>query len=381
MIEDEVRAVSVDREFIGIGQKVKEQSQRMGVYSLFYLSRAIINLKLKDIDITVVSNCVNNVTGQEERINPENASFFGIGNVIEHESPEIRCRCIDIDASTRAEDIIPKLYADGLYTAAYRNGQRYIQEFGQKDIESEADTGFSLKSDGAYIITGGTGGIGLETAKFLASKRRINLVLLSQSGMPAREKWNQILLEGKDSGACKRINAINEIEYNGTTVTCFSVDIAKYDEVNAVFKTVRSRFGKINGIIHGAGVANNELMASQKEKDFSGVLFPKVFGTWILDKLTESGNLDFFCLLSSIATIFSSSGQGDYAAANAYLDSFAAFRKKQGKRTLTINWSTWRDAGMAADNGVNIDTICKAIDTETAMKGFEKALEKDVILI
>jgi acyl carrier protein len=143
-----------------------------------------------------------------------------------------------------------------------------------------------------------------------------------------------------------------------------------------VLDDLRNKFGKINGMIHGAGVEGEGLLVRKKEKKFANVLNPKVAGTWVLDHLTRDDHLDFFVLFSSVATFLMNPGQTDYTAANAYLDSFSKYRNRQGKKTLAVNWVTWKETGMAVDYNVNFDIIFKAIPTAEALHAFDIALNK-----
>ncbi|KAJ3198296.1 hypothetical protein HK101_006430 [Irineochytrium annulatum] len=115
---------------------------------------------------------------------------------------------------------------------------------------------------------------------------------------------------------------------------------------------LRATFGKIKGIVHGAGVGSSEMITNRSQAGFTEVFSPKVHGTWVLDQLTEQDDLDFMVLYSSIASVFSAPGQADYIAANAYLDAYADYRSMLGKRTLTVQWSTWKETGMSAEHGL-----------------------------
>ena len=79
-------------------------------------------------------------------------------------------------------------------------------------------------------------------------------------------------------------------------------------------------------------------MINKNYQNFKRVITPKIQGTWLLDKLTQSDDLDFLIMFASIAAITGGAGQSDYTAANSYLDAFAAYRNRQGKRTISIDW-------------------------------------------
>ncbi|MCX7922792.1 MAG: SDR family NAD(P)-dependent oxidoreductase [Clostridia bacterium] len=357
-----------------------EQSLKTGVYSLFYITRSIINNKLKgDMEIVLISDYISEVTGKEGPLIPHNATLLGLGKVIGFEYPQLKCRCIDIDSTTQAAEIISELYAqEATYQIAYRNGERYVEEFGELDVRSLDVKEVAVKCDGAYVITGGLGGIGLETAKYLASRNKVNLAFINRSRMPERSEWTAILEAKKDEKLCKKIKEIQEIEAAGAQITCYSADVSSYDEMKQILNTIRQTYGRINGIIHGAGIAGDGFIIRKEEAVFRSVMLPKVQGTWILDSLTKQDDMDFMVLFSSVSSVFGVTGQGDYTAANSYLDAVAALRSKRGKRTLAINWPAWKETGMAVDYGVNHDTgIFKTIATAQAIGAFDEIIGRD----
>jgi acyl carrier protein len=143
-----------------------------------------------------------------------------------------------------------------------------------------------------------------------------------------------------------------------------------------VINDLKERFGKINGIIHGAGVEGEGLLVRKSERKFTNVINPKIYGTWILDRLTREDSLDFMVLFSTVATFLMNPGQTDYTAGNAYLDTFAAQRNMMGKKTIAVNWVTWKETGMAVNFNANFDIIFKAIPTALAIEAFDEILDK-----
>lgn len=357
-----------------------KESQRSGFYSLFYLTKALFKNKVKnDIDLVLISDYVNKVTGNEVKLKPENSSLFAIGKIIRKEHTNLKCRCIDIDENTSADIILHELQSESdLYQVAFRNGVRHIEEFGEVSIDNVKDTPIEIKENGVYLITGGIGGIGFEISKYLASKVKVKLALVGRTVLPDHDCWDEFLLENsKDFKTCKKIMDIKKLEALGSEVIYYSKDVSR-DEISEVIIDLKHRFGGINGIIHGAGIGGAELIVNRNEKDLEPIISPKIQGTWLLDRLTRDEELDFFVIFSSIATIFSASGQAGYVAANSYQDSFGDYRNLKGRKTLVINWSTWKEAGMSLEHNVNFDTLFKAMITADAIDGFHIALNKDV---
>lgn len=357
-----------------------EENQRTGVLSLFHLTQALIAANAEaELEIDLIAELTHEVTGQESSLKPENATLFGLGKVIGIEYPSLKCRGIDIDENLNIGLIVRELSARVKERQiAYRNGSRYIAELGTLDLTRIENRIVPVRDDGLYIITGGTGGIGLEVARFLASQKKIKLALLSRSGMPSREQWDSIVGGKSNEKLRHKIRMIQEIEKNGSLVICYSVDVADETAMKSVFNHLREQYGIINGIIHGAGIAGDSLIINQDEQAFNQVLSPKVKGTWILDQLTHNDPLDFFILFSSFIAWTGGPGQGSYTAANNYLDSFAAYRDKNGRKTMAIHWATWKETGMAVDYGVNQDSIFKTLNTALALEAFQTVFQKNL---
>ncbi|MCX8130382.1 MAG: SDR family NAD(P)-dependent oxidoreductase [Clostridia bacterium] len=359
------------------------QSQQRGVDSLFHLVKVLLDSGIKDgVDIFLVSRCVNEVTGNEEKLSPGGATLFGLGRVVDQEYPILNCMGIDIDTFTTAEEIYSELQTDSeTFLVAYRGGKRYVEEFVKAEIMDSEIKETPVRSKGVYLITGGAGGIGIELAKYLASKGSVNIALVNRTKMPEHKEWEAILRQGNDKKLCSKIGSMLEIEQKGSVVECHSADVSDYDEIKSVIGLLRERYGNINGIIHSAGVAGDGFIIRKEKDDFDRVMLPKVKGTWLLDKLTESDNMDFFILCSSTNTIMGIPGQGDYTAANSYLDAFSSCRNKAGKRTLAVKWPIWKETGMALEYGAIQDTLLKAMSTAKVLKAFDKVLNRDMSLV
>ncbi|TKI55077.1 amino acid adenylation domain-containing protein [Brevibacillus antibioticus] len=356
-------------------EQLKERQSR-GVDSLFFLTKALFANKYRDdIQLLLFAKTVNEINKEEEALHPEQAALFGLGKVVTHEYDNLNCRCIDIDSSTTIEHLFHELVAkETSYLTAYRRGVRYIEVLEELNMDEDDKTSpIELKSEGVYIITGGLGGIGYTISLAIAQKQQVNFAFIQRSALPNREEWATILAEGTDAKLCRMIYRIQEIERIGSQVVCCQADVADQSTMQRVISQLRERFGQINGVIHSAGVPGDGFLIRKNYDTFTQVLSPKVQGTWVLDHITQNDNLDFFVMFSSITSLLGGRGQGDYTAANSYLDSFAAYRKKLGKRTLTINWPAWKEIGMAVDYGAVQDTPLQALETIEAVHLFEKA--------
>jgi len=181
------------------------------------------------------------------------------------------------------------------------------------------------------LITGGLSGLGLEVAQWLVQRGARHLVLLGR-GKPK-------------STATAKIQGIKE---GGAQVLVAQCDISQEEQLAGICAEIAKTMPPLRGIVHSAGVADYCEIVNHDWESFSRVFPAKVAGTWNLHALTADAPLDFFLLFSSQAALLGSARQGNYAAANVFLDAFAYHRQAQGLPALSINWGPWREVGMAA---------------------------------
>jgi myxalamid-type polyketide synthase MxaB len=207
---------------------------------------------------------------------------------------------------------------------------RFLQQMRQvgKVVLSFAQEGSAVRGDGAYLITGGLGGLGLKTAEHLVQLGARHLVLAGRSppSAPAQE-------------------AIDRLGSAGASVQVVLADVANSEEVGRLVESCRPA---LRGVVHAAGVLDDGVLERQTAERFERVLAPKVRGAWNLHAHTRDLPLDFFVCFSSMASLLGSAGQGNYAAANAFLDALAHHRRARGLPCLTVNWGPWAEVGMAA---------------------------------
>ncbi|MGM9979479.1 MAG: SDR family NAD(P)-dependent oxidoreductase [Clostridium sp.] len=346
------------------------------IYSIYYFTKALVLSGLhNNIDMVSIGKNVFRVLEKDE-VHPFTASKFGFERVIEQENTNITVRCLDVDDSLDySKYIFDILNNQKSFQIAFRNSNRYVQMFDSISI-SDKDS-IELKEEGVYLITGGTGGMGIEISKMFAKKKNINVALISRSKLPSHEEWDSIIKENKDLKLCNKLKGIQKIMGLGSNVELLSGDVSDYDFMKKTIEFLVDKYGKINGVIHAAGIVNAGLLIRKKQSEIKEVMDTKIKGTIILDKLTENQNLDFFVLFSSGLTLIGEPGMCDYVAANAFLDSYSDYRNAKGKKTTTINWVSWKETGMSVDYGINVDKIFKTITTEKALNGFENAILSD----
>jgi acyl transferase domain-containing protein/acyl carrier protein len=202
---------------------------------------------------------------------------------------------------------------------------------GSASAGAQSPAKFHVHGDATYMITGGLSGLGLEGARWLFREGARNLALIGRSE-PGPET-RAILDELTDAGVKLAVE------------TC---DVSDEPQLVAAFARIARSMPPLRGIIHAAGVLDDGVLTEQSWPRFERVMAPKVGGAWNLHRLTRSSNLDFFVLFASAAGMIGLPGQGNYAAANAFMDALAQQRRAMGLAALSVDWGTWAEVGMAA---------------------------------
>lgn len=346
--------------------RVYYQNQDLGFYSLFFLAQALGEEGLPGtLDVTAVTNGSQRV--DEEQVPfPDKATLLGPIKVMPREFPGVTARLVDLALpaslmTDQIEGLAALIKADllaesqnGLF--AYRNGRRWQQQF-EAAPQAEGNLADSrIKQGGVYLITGGMGGIGLVMAEHLAETAQAKLVLLSRSGLPKREMWpDWIKSHSVSDKTSRRIQKIQALEAAGAEVLVVEADITNRAQVKSGVAQAKQRFGAINGVIHAAGVLDDNLIQLKTAQEAGRVLAPKARGTLLLDEYLANEPLDFFVLFSSTSTEIGAAGQVDYVAANAFLNAFAESKTAASNVfTVAVNWGVWQEVGMAVDTAVRL---------------------------
>ncbi|WP_025678783.1 type I polyketide synthase [Paenibacillus massiliensis] len=345
------------------GTSNKELNARLedGVYSVFHLVKAIAAMRLvHPVDVTLFTRHARSVTSDASEIHPAHAAMVGLCQVVNQEFSTIKTRAVDVDGTFTAEQALSELLQpDSPFYIAYRNGIRYVEQLEEVNLPSASGAEACIREQGVYIITGGTGGLGLEIARELSRIKPVKLALLSRSGQ----------IEGTE-----RQQILHSIRQAGSAVHIYAVDVSDCTAMERILSSIHNELGAINGIVHCAGVAGNGYLLPKIRKAFEAVLLPKIQGTDVLDRVTAGERLDFWIQFSSISSVYGYPGQSDYVAANAYLDAFAAYHSHKGFNTVSVNWAPWKETGMAVDHKLKDDGIFHMLPTEEALGIFRRVL-------
>lgn len=225
---------------------------------------------------------------------------------------------------------------------AFRHMQR-SQHIG-KVVVSMRDANLTLKPmirepitfnpDGSYLIVGGQGGIGRSLARWFAENGAGHLILAGRS-----QPDEQVLREAE------------ALRDTGAKVHLRRLDVIDPDALDALLQEIRETMPPLRGVVHAAIVLDDASIANLDRPRLEKVMAWKTLGAWNLHRLTRGDPLDHFVLFSSFSSVMGNPGQGNYAAANAFLDELATQRKRWGLPVLTLNWGLFGEVGYAAAHG------------------------------
>jgi acyl transferase domain-containing protein/NAD(P)H-dependent flavin oxidoreductase YrpB (nitropropane dioxygenase family)/NAD(P)-dependent dehydrogenase (short-subunit alcohol dehydrogenase family) len=318
------------------------------------------------------------------------AGFAGMIKTIVKEFAELRAQWVDMDLSEPVEQLANHIMAElmgqnDLTEVAYRAGQRRTRLVEAHALDSMLAAGLPLDENSVVLITGGARGITARLAIALAKRYHCRLELVGRSPEPEGEESSvtaglkdarQIrqALIGEDASRkpaeiermTREILAEREfrstmaqISAAGSPVNYTQIDVRDIDTFAAFIESLYLLLGRIDGVIHGAGVVEDKLMRDKSVESFQRVFDTKVRGALMLNKMIRD-DVKFVVFFSSVAGAFGNRGQVDYASANDVLDKLAhAWQTRINGRVLSVNWGPWADTGM----------VSEALEREYARKG------------
>jgi SAM-dependent methyltransferase/NADP-dependent 3-hydroxy acid dehydrogenase YdfG/acyl carrier protein len=256
------------------------------------------------------------------------STAWGFGRVVALEHPELWGGLVDIDAGDdvrMAERVLRTIDGDdGEDQVALRADGRHVARLAA--APAVETTPVTLRRDATYLITGGTGGVGLRVSREMARQGAGHLVLMSRSAA--------------DAATPEQLAAIRDIEAAGTRVTRWTGDVSRAADMDRLQAELPS-WPPLRGVVHAASHIHTRRVADLELADVRAMLRPKVAGTWLLDQITGDAPLDFFVMFSSTAGVFGAMSLAHYAAANVFLDAFAQVRRAAGRPGTSVSWGTW----------------------------------------
>ena len=314
------------------------------------------------------------------------ASHGGVAGLLKTlalEWPGVRCKVVDLEPDQlpagKAEHVLRELAAaDGKVEVGYRRGRRLALRPRPAAFARAAPAGLAPDGSWVWLVTGGARGITAEVACELASRYRPTLVLTGRSAFPAPEEapgtaaltgqgLKRALIEQMRAGgrppeparieaACARLLHDREIRQNvaamrsaGATVHYHAVDVRDERAFGALLEELYARHGRLDGVIHGAGVIEDKLLEDKAVDSFDRVFDTKLDGAWVLLRKLSPNSTRILVFFSSVAARFGNRGQGDYAAANEVLNKLAVqLDHAWPGRVVALGWGPWGKTGMVS---------------------------------
>jgi NAD(P)-dependent dehydrogenase (short-subunit alcohol dehydrogenase family)/predicted O-methyltransferase YrrM/acyl carrier protein len=329
-------------------ESIQAATQR-GCYSVLYLVQALAKRGLSPRLWLVTCEAVPMTNMASAFAGVTQSPLWGMGKTITLEHPELQTTLIDLDTQTDSADALlfefteleltqlqvsqPNQAEEAGKQIAWRVGVRYgasLAPYALQKTASATNRLFTIDANATYLISGGLGGLGLLVARFLVEQGARHLLLLTRR-----------------TAAQSALTELQAWEARGVTVKLIQADVADAKQIAEVIAEVDARY-PLRGVIHAAGVLDDGILLQQTAERFERVLAAKVEGTWNLHQATQPCDLDFFVLFSSTTSLLGGAGQANHAAANQFMDAFAAYRQQLGLPALSINWGAWSDVGAAA---------------------------------
>lgn len=270
------------------------------------------------------------------------APIWGFSKTMFLEHPEWRGGMIDLektDARNQVEALLRKVIKpSGESAVAIRGGKQYIQQITEK--KPKASDRIKLRDDGAYLITGGLGGLGLECADWVLQSGGTKLLLMSRRRLPPASQWESLPEENPHYEVVQRLLKLQE---KGGEIILIAQDVRDTQALRQVFDQ-----HTIRGVLHAAGVNWFEKVMNLSEQEFLDTLKIKVSASWMLHQLSLECDLDCFVMFSSVSALWGSVNLSHYTAANHFMDVLSHYRAEAGLPTTSVQWGPWAEVGMSA---------------------------------
>ncbi|WP_428243749.1 SDR family NAD(P)-dependent oxidoreductase [Gynuella sp.] len=347
-----------------------QRSQQSGVLALFQLIKALQGRGLLEqpVSLKVLTRQVFGIT-EDLPLNPADASLIGLARVIDKEFPKIKVCCIDylVDDAADYAGLVRQLVAEPVMEkitlTVLRDGVRYQRILERVQLPAANQSIF--RPQGVYLILGGTGAIGLDTALYLSERYQARLVLVGRSE----------LTEARQA-------RVTQIEAAGGEVMYLQADASNRQAMQNVIDAVHDRFGVLNGVIHSVIDLVNEPITQLSEARFKQALQPKVDASYVLYQVCKEEPLDFMLFYSSGIAFEGNQGQAGYAAGCAFKDAFAHYLDQRMPYPVkTINWGYWNGAAIPEREAILqrfIEAGIEPISRSEGMESLERLLISDV---
>ncbi|HEX3071587.1 MAG TPA: SDR family NAD(P)-dependent oxidoreductase, partial [Thermoanaerobaculia bacterium] len=313
---------------------------------------------------------------------PSGGGTYGLLKTLTNETAGVNAKAIDFDDVSNLAITVPTIVNELLaqsddFEVGYRDGNRSVFRAEEAPVEPAAAAFEPLPSGGVVLLTGGARGITAEIARSLA-RPGVQIVLVGRAPEPvaesaataaldatglrryfldqpraAGERVTPAMVEEKIKALMQRresTQTLDALRQLGAEVEYHSADVRNERDLTAVIDGVYQRLGRIDAVVHGAGIIEDKLLADKDEASFDRVFDTKADSAFLLTQLLRPESLKWVLLFSSVAGRIGNRGQIDYAAANEVLNRMAWWMAAAWPpaRVVAVNWGPWSGAGMAS---------------------------------
>ena len=313
---------------------------------------------------------------------PALAGVPGLLKTFDQEWTNTRCKSVDFDADATAEEIVERLLIEAgrgreEVEIGYRNGRRHALQIARGTLSTKGRPVLDLGAGAVILVTGGARGITAEIACAMAERHRPVLVLCGSSALPPAAE--DVATAGLTDTRTLKAALIRRARESGTPVAPAAIEnsyrqLLKEREIRSNLETLRrsaaaveyhqvdvrdevafgglidrlyATHGRIDGVIHGAGIVEDKLIRDKTGKSFDRVVDTKTLSSFILSRRLHPKTLKFLALFTSVAGTFGNRGQSDYGAANEILSKLALHLDRSWPgRVVALSWGPWDKAGM-----------------------------------
>ncbi|MBP2707760.1 SDR family NAD(P)-dependent oxidoreductase [Microbispora sp. RL4-1S] len=295
---------------------------------------------------------------------PQQALVHGLGRAARHEIPGLVWSGVDLDPETggdgageAAREVLreigtdPEGDADRDALAAWRRGRRWTRGWAPLPVDAARPGEPVWRPDGAYLITGGTRGLGMALARHLVRSGVRRLALAGRTPIDRTGGAEP------DERAARTLRDVAELEAAGAEVLLVTADVGDPAALREALRRARTHFGALHGVVHAAGLPAGGLLGRRTVAQAREVLAPKVLAMGPLAELVGPGTPpeerpELLVLYSSAVTAFGGIGEGDYCAANTLLDAYgqALAAAAPSTRVVSVAWGPWRHDVWQAEN-------------------------------
>lgn len=312
-----------------------KNAQYDGPISIQYLVQESNKNSIELSNITVAT-LKSLAIGLEEDVNYYNSTLSGYIKAAACE--EISIKHVDLDDIDIGIVMDEANCADKINQIVYRNNKRYKIMLEKVDVRDCSENKIHFNENGFYAITGGLGGVAYEVVSHILTKYNLNILLIGRSDISNNEAKLEML---------EKLNNISEgskVKY----VACNLTDMASLEETIKMFENEFNK--KLSGVLHFAGIIQENLIKDQTPDDLFEMYNAKVFGTWVLGKICSKYDDCILVTSSSARTVSPGVTVSSYTSANEFMANYIqGLNKSNNSNNYCLAWSIWDEIGMSTD--------------------------------